>query len=119
MVGVLSLTARPRIKRHVIWFATPEYLFIRADEASFRIKSTSVPDLTTRLLPLLDGVHTIREIVDSLGDYRAEGIISFLEKLFQMGLLDIVSHTEGKLSLDANLLSSYLMRFGDPTAYLQ
>lgn len=121
MSSLLSLASRLRLKPYITSVATLNYLFMRVDDASFRIKGKSVTDLITRILPLLDGSYTVREILESLRDYQGEAITSFLEKWREMGFLELLNtdSVETKLSGDFNSQLAYFSRFNDPFDCLQ
>lgn len=89
-----STFRKPLLPSHYsVWFEPPdeagdEVLRIVSDRRSLKLKGHSFRDFHQRVVPLLDGRHSVEEIEEQTGDlFRAEDLIEALNMLGEQGVV--------------------------------
>jgi ribosomal protein S12 methylthiotransferase accessory factor len=82
-----NLPAKPKIKDTWCVIPTDKYVLFRG-KGLFKVEGKSLKEFLELLLPLLKGDHSLEEILNILGEYYEEDIITAINMLNNVGILE-------------------------------
>ncbi|MBS8263779.1 putative thiazole-containing bacteriocin maturation protein [Mesobacillus boroniphilus] len=103
----LDPTMRLKVKRDTFYLPEPNRgVYLRNNSVSFRLEGTGVEKWVEKLLPMLNGEHSLEKLTDGLpGPYR-DRVFEIAEVLYRNGFVRDVSQ-DGTHDLSENILKKY------------
>ena len=95
-----SLPTKPRLHRsyHIISDPESDEIQLHSEGRAVRLQPVTPPDLLKRLVPLLDGTHTVDEVKNMMRGFDEARVADSLQLLYEARLLEDAAHSTTSLS---------------------
>jgi bacteriocin biosynthesis cyclodehydratase domain-containing protein len=107
--------ARPRIKQDLLYSQTPDGVLFHNADLGFHISSKSAYQLTSLLMPYLDGEHTLAQLCEGLDDGQRRMVSDLVGAMLERGFARDTSHDVAPAT---ELTAPVAVRFAAQIAYI-